>query len=507
MASKRGFVALDLGAESGRAMLAEFDGHRLRLSEVYRFANRAVQVLDHLHWDVLRLWDEIKTGLAKVAALAGHEVASIGLDTWGVDFGLLNRSGELMGLPYFYRDQRTKGMLEEAFRRVPRREIFEQTGIQFMEVNTLYQLLSMVLRDPKALDGVDTFLMMPDLFNYWLTGERTSEFTIATTSQCYDTRRGDWARPLLERMGIPGEMFLDTVPAGTLLGTTWPSLAEETGLQGVRVVAPACHDTASAVAAVPAEGEDWAYISSGTWSVVGVEWPQPVINERTLRWNFTNEGGVRSTTRLLRNVAGLWLVQQCRETWRRKGQSHSYAELTQMAAEASPFQAVIDPDYAEFLSPGDMPARIQAYCEAAGQAAPESKGTIIRIILEGLALKYRLQLERLEQVVGRELSPIHIVGGGTQNRLLNQFAADATGRMVLAGPVEATALGNVLMQALALGQIESLQEGRDLVRRSFEVETYEPGTESPEAWDHAYERLLDLIDEAREHKNPDCVRQ
>jgi rhamnulokinase len=491
--AKKKFVALDLGAESGRAMLAELGGDRLELSEVYRFPNRSVRILDHLYWDVPSLWEEIKAGLRKIATESGKDVAGIGVDTWGVDFGLLDRSGELMGMPHHYRDSRSHGMLEEAFKRVPREEIFERTGIQFMEINSLYQLLSMVRENSKSLDSVDTFLMIPDLFNYWLTGRRTSEFTIATTSQCYDPRRKDWARPMLEKMGIQTRMFMGTVEPGTVLGKTLPSFAEETGLMEVPVIAPACHDTGSAMAAIPAEGKDFACISSGTWSIVGTEHPQPVIDGGTLKGNFTNEGGVCGMTRLLKNVAGLWLVQECRKTWARGGEDYSYGELTQMASNAQPFQALIDPDYGEFLSPGDMPARIQAYCHATGQRALQDKGSIIRSILEGLALKYRLNLERLEQILGKKLAPLHIVGGGTQNKLLNQLTADATGRLVLTGPVEATALGNAIMVALAVGEIGSLQEGRDLIRRSFPLQTFEPKSQQKEAWDKAYNKLLSLI--------------
>ena len=493
MAKNLKFVAFDLGAESGRAMLAQLSTDRLQLSEVYRFANKPVQVFDNLHWDVLRLWDEMKTGLAKIVSESGKEIASIGVDTWGVDFGLFDRNGELMGIPYNYRDPRTDGMIEEAFKRVPQEEIFEQTGIQFMEINSLYQLLSMVHRDPKSLDDVHTFLTIPDIFNYWFTGEKTSEFTNATTTQCYDPRKKDWARPMLEKMGIPTEMFLDTVEPGTVIGKTLSSLTEETVVGGVPVVVPACHDSGSAIAAIPAQGDGFACISSGTWSIVGTESSEPVINEGTLQGNFTNEGGVCGTNRLIKNVAGLWLVQQCRATWAQAGEEHSYGELTQMAENATPFQAIIDPDYTEFASPGDMPARIQAYCGSTGQTPPEDKGSIIRVILEGLALKYRLILERLEGILGTELRPFHIVGGGTQNKLLNQLTADAIGREVLTGPVEATALGNVMMQILAMGEIKSLEEGRDLIRRSFPIETFEPKTEDREAWDGAYGKLIDLI--------------
>ena len=487
------FVALDLGAESGRTMLAAFDGDRLRLSEVYRFLNTPVRVLDHLHWNVLQLWSEIKSGLGAAASAREGEIAGIGVDTWGVDFALLDRNGELLGIPFHYRDERVKGMLEEAFHRVPREEIFQRTGNQFLEINTLYQLLSMVYQGSDALPASDTLMMMPELFNYWLTGERASEFTIATTSQCYDPRQKDWARAMLERMGIPTRIFLDIVQPGTVLGKILPSLAEETGLKDVPVVATACHDTGAAMAAIPAEGTGFACISSGTWSVLGTVWDEPVISREALRYDFTNEGGVCDTTRVLKNIAGLWLVQQCRATWARRGEVYSYAELADMAAEAPPFQAIIDPDYDEFLSHGDMPARIQAYCRKTEQPVLEDKGAMIRSILEGLALKYRLNLERLERIVGQALSPLHIVGGGTQNKLLNQLTADATGRLVLTGPVEATALGNVLMQALAVGQIGSLQEGRALIRRSFPVEKYEPRSEAREDWDRAYERMSSLV--------------
>ena len=493
MAHPINFLAFDLGAESGRAMLAEFDGERLRLSQVHRFPNGPVILPDGLHWDVLRLWSEIKHGLATILREGGKNLASIGLDTWGVDFALLDQRGALVSNPYHYRDSRTDGMLEEAFRRVPREEIFEQTGIQFMPINSLYQLLSMVVRRSPALDIVHTFLTIPDLFNYWLTGRQVCEFSNATTTQCYDPRNKDWAWPLLEGLSIPAHMFHDVVPPGTVLGQLLPSVAEEAGLPtgaDLAVVAPACHDTGSAFAAVPTEGSDFACISSGTWSIVGTELSQPVINARTLEWNFTNEGGVCDTIRLLKNVAGLWLVQQCRATWASRGESHSYAELTQMAADAPPFQAIIDPDYGEFLKPGDMPARIRSYCQATNQPVLEEKGAIIRSVLEGLALKYRLNLERLEKIVGKELHPLHIVGGGTQNTLLNQLTADATGRLVLTGPVEATALGNVLMQALATGHIHSLSEGRELIRRSFTPAVYEPGDPAP--WDEAYGRFLAL---------------
>ncbi len=498
MSHQHNFLAFDLGAESGRTMLGQFDGERLRLSEVHRFPNGPVRLPDgggagyRLHWDVLRLWSEIKRGLTLAVQKHGADLAGVGLDTWGVDFGLLDRDGALVSNPYHYRDSRTDGMIEEAFRRVPREEIFEQTGIQFMQFNSLYQLLAMVVGRSPALDMAETFLTMPDLFNYWLTGRKVCEFSIATTTQCYDPRRGDWAIPLLEKMGIPTHIFPEIVPPGTVLGQLLPAVAEEVGVSGLLVIAPACHDTGCAVAAVPAEGTDFAYISSGTWSLMGAELSEPIINEQSLAFGFTNEGGVGGTFRFLKNITGLWLVQECRRMWARQGEECSYGDLTQMAAQAVPLRSVIDPDYGEFLQPGDMPARIRAFCRMTHQPVPQSKGAVVRCALESLALKYRWVLERLEEILGRRLEPIHIVGGGTQNRLLNQFAADATGRQVVTGPIEATAVGNVIIQMMALGHIASLEEGRQVVRNSFDVATYEPSGGSD--WDDAYARLLAVME-------------
>jgi len=494
MSHQHNFLAFDLGAESGRAILGQFDGERLQLSEVRRFPNGPVRLPDGLHWDVLRLWTEIKRGLALAAQECDADLSGIGLDTWGVDFGLLDRDGALVSNPYHYRDGRTDCMIEEACRRVPREEIFEQTGIQFVQINSLYQLLSMVVSNSPALDIAETFLAMPDLFNYWLTGRKVCEFSIATTTQCYDPRQGDWAIPLLERLGVPTHIFPEIVPPGTVLGELLPSVVEDVnvaGLSGLPVIAPACHDTGCAVAAVPAEGSDFVYISSGTWSLMGAELPEPVINEQSLAFNLTNEGGVGGTFRLLKNITGLWLVQECRRTWARQGEEFSYADLTQMAAQADPLQSVIDSDCGEFLKPGDMPARIRAFCQGTGQPVPQSKGAVVRCALESLALKYRWVLERLEEILGRRLEPIHIVGGGTKNQLLNQFTADVTGRRVVTGPIEATAAGNVITQAMTLGHIGSLAEGRRIVRNSFDVATYEPAGKSE--WDEAYDRFLTVI--------------
>ncbi|MCE5258291.1 MAG: rhamnulokinase [Chloroflexi bacterium] len=484
-------LAFDLGAESGRAMLGALTSGRLELREIYRFANQPVRLPDGLHWDLLHLWSEILTGLERAARLPETKIASIGLDTWGVDFALLDSAGTLMGLPYHYRDSRTDGMPEAAFLRVPREEIFAATGIQFMQINTLYQLFAMVQQQSPALEAASSFLTIPDLVNYWLSGSQVNEFSNATTTQCYDPRQGDWAYELITRLGIPPHIFGPIVQPGTVIGSLRAELARDAGTAQVPIVAPACHDTGSAVAAVPAYKPGFAWISSGTWSVMGAEWPEPLINAQSLAFNITNEGGVGGTFRVSKNIMGLWLVQQCRHTWAQEGSELSYNELTSMAQEAPAFAAVVDPDYQAFLPPGDMPERIRGYCRQTGQAVPETKGAIIRCVLEGLALKYRWVLEHLEQMLGTRLEPIHIVGGGTQNELLSQFTADCTGRQVVAGPVEATAMGNLLVQAQALGQLGSLSALREVVRNSSTVRTYVP---HPSAfWDRAFSTLSDLI--------------
>jgi len=488
------FLALDLGAESGRAMLGRLADGRLDLSEVHRFANGPVRVpgkAGHvsLHWDALHLWNQIQQGIA--LAWRSGPLAGIGVDTWGVDFGLLNHQGRLIGNPYHYRDSRTDGMLAEAFRRMPQAEIFEQTGIQFLQINSLYQLLSMTLSGAPELAAAATFLPMPSLFSYWLSGRAACEFSIATTTQCYDSRRGGWAESLLASMDIPAGVFPEVVPAGTVLGPLQSALADELGVGAVPVIAPACHDTGSAVAAVPAAEPGFAWISSGTWSVMGAELAEPLITPQSLAYDFTNEGGAGHTFRFCQNIMGLWLLQECRRVWASQGEARSYAEWTEMAAGASPFCAVINVDDSDFLKPGDMPERIRAFCRRTGQAAPDEKGALVRCILEGIALKYRLLLERLEEMLGRRLEPIQIVGGGSQSRLLSRFTADATGRVVVTGPVEATAAGNILVQAVALGHLGSLSEARALVRNSFDVVTFEPGQST--GWDEAYGRLKDVL--------------
>ncbi len=489
------FLAIDLGAESGRVILATLDnapnGEHLSLTEIHRFANTPVRLPDGLHWDILRLWSEIKTALSMAVHQHNVQLGGMGIDTWGVDFGLLDRAGALIGNPFHYRDSRTDGMVDEAFRRMPREQIFDLTGIQFMQLNTLYQLLSLVVQQSPALQMAETFLTTPDLLNYWLSGRRVCEFTMATTTQCYDPRRRVWSKPLLEALGIPAHIFPDVVQPGTVLGDVLPEIAEEIGCGHVPVIAPACHDTGSAVAAVPAEGKSFAWISSGTWSIMGAEASDPIVNAQSLKYNFTNEGGVNGTWRFSKNIMGLWLVQECRRTWARAGEELSYDEITRLAAEAEPFIAIVDVDCDDFLKPGDMPARIQAYCQRTQQPVPESKGAIVRCVLESLALKYRWVLDHSEAMLGYRLEPIHIIGGGAQNRLLNQFTADATNRSVVTGPIEATAIGNVLMQAIALGHLKSLDEARAVVRHSFKPERYEPHASAQ--WEVAYRKLCEWM--------------
>lgn len=473
----RCFVGIDLGAESGRVMAGVFDGRRVRLDELRRFPNGPVELAGSLRWDVLRLWGEVRSGLATAAARYGRAVASVGADTWGVDYVLLSKSGELLEVPFHYRDARTRGVMERALATVPREEVYAATGVQFLPFNTLYQLLAARERTPAVLSAANRLLMMPDSLHWCLCGSTAVEFTNATTTQLYDPSAGDWSRDLIRRFDLPGRLFGEVVPPGTPLGKLRAELVADTGLADVEVIAPATHDTASAVAAVPTAGtgrSDWAYVSSGTWSLVGVEVPAADRSPRALAHGLTNEGGVDGTYRLLKNVMGLWLVQRCREAFRRAGEELDHDTLLRHAAEAAPFRSLIEPDDVRFLNPSDMPAAIGAFCRETGQPAPRAPGEFVRCCLESLALKYRLVVGWLGEVTGTPVRVVHVVGGGSRNRLLNQFTADATGRPVLTGPVEATALGNVLVQARAAGEVGSLADLRAVVRASTEVETFDP---------------------------------
>jgi rhamnulokinase len=495
MAPTGTLLAFDLGAESGRGILGHFDGQRLRLEEIHRFQTGGVAIGDRLYWDPLRLYSEIERGLG-LASQTTADVRSVGIDTWGVDFALLAKDGTLLDNPRHYRDTRTDGMLDEAFQIMPREKIFAHTGIQFMKLNTLYQLLALRRSDSPQLAAADQLLMMPDLLHYFLSGERSGEFTNATTTQMFDPSAGNWSAALCEAFDLPARILPPLVTPGTRLGTIRNTVAERCGLGGsVPVILPATHDTGSAVAAVPAVGVgsgDFAYISSGTWSLMGTELAAPEVGAEALRHNFTNEGGVGSTYRFLKNIMGLWLVQECRRTWVAAGKNASYAELTAAAATARPFGSLINPDNERFLAPGDMPSRIATYCRETSQEVPENEGAIIRCVLESLALRYRQVLEQLESVLGRHLETVHIVGGGIQNQMLCQLTANATNRPVVAGPAEATAIGNLLVQAMGLGWVDSLEQIRQVVVDSFEPIHYGPAAAESDAWDEAYARFSSL---------------
>ena len=490
MKTNSAHLAVDLGAESGRVMLGQFDGDHLQIREVHRFPNGGTRLGDGLFWDVLRLWDEIKSGLRKAASGAGSPIRSIGLDTWGVDFGLLDAQDHLIGNPHHYRDARTRGILEAAFAKVPGERIYNQTGNQFMPFNSLFQLYAMVQADDPRLSIARTFLNMPDLFNFFLTGEKASEFSITTTTQCYNPVRRTWAADLLTELGIPTRIFGEIVPSGTPLAPLREPLGADLGLSGTSVIATTGHDTASAVAAVPAASPDYLYLSSGTWSLMGVELDEPMITPESFAAEMTNEGGFGGKIRFLKNITGLWLVQECRRIWAQQGDPLDYSQLTEMAAQAPAFGPLIHPGDPRFIAPADMPAEIQAFCRESGQPVPQRKGEIIRTVLESLALEYRRVAETIDRLTGRHHPVLHIIGGGTKNKLLNQLAADAAGRTVIAGPVEATAIGNILVQAIAMDEIGSLAEGREIVRRSFEVETYSPRDSA--RWEAAYARYRQL---------------
>ncbi|MBB17453.1 rhamnulokinase [Candidatus Poribacteria bacterium] len=489
MKKSKDFLAFDLGAESGRGILGCFDGKQIKLEVLHRFPNGGIRILDNLHWDIIGIWREIKNTLS-ICARNGSNIESIGVDTWGVDFGLVDKSDHLIGLPFHYRDARTASVLEKVFDLMPRSSVFELSGCQFLEINTIYQLYSMVLTDSPLLRFAETFLTIPDLINFWLTGQKFSEFTNATTTQLYNPRQENWSSDLCEVLNIPLSIFPKIIQPGTNIGPTLSSITDETGLQPTQVIAPACHDTGSAVAAIPVRHESWAYISSGTWSLMGIEVDKPIITKQALDLNFTNEGGVNNTFRFLKNIMGLWLVQECRRTWSRSGQQISYDEISQIVAQADPFKALIDPDHHSFLASGDMPKRIVDFCKRTNQNLPLTKGEIARTALESLALKYRWVLEKLEFIKGETINTIHIIGGGTQNKLLCQFTADATKRQVLAGPVEATSIGNLLVQMVSSGTIGSITEGREIIAESSELIYFEPTNHAK--WDQAYNQFLKI---------------
>jgi rhamnulokinase len=489
----RVYLAIDLGAESGRVMAGLWNGKTIRLEEIHRFPNGPVYLGDSLRWDVVRLWAEIQGGLGLAAKKYGKAIVSVGADTWGVDYVLLNRHDEMLGQPYAYRDARTNGIMEKAFRKVPRSEIFAQTGLQFMQFNSLFQLLAAKRNTPELLDAADCLLFLPDFIHWALCGSRVAEFTIASTSQCLNPLTRNWATGLLREFGLPAGMFPKVVPPGTRLGALRPGVADRTGLRKVNVVAPPAHDTASAVAGVPTANTgkpNWAYISSGTWSLMGAEVQKASLSARTQELNLTNEGGLDGTYRLLKNIMGLWLVQQCKRAFDARGRKCEYAQLAQMAAKAPALRSIVNPDDSRFLNPPDMPKAIQDFCRETRQPVPKTEGELVRCAYESLALKYREVLGWLEELTGNRIEVIHIVGGGSKSGILNQFTADACQRPVITGPVEATALGNLLVQVRASGELASLAEMREVIRQSSEVATFRPG--KPGAWEEAAGRFAEL---------------
>jgi rhamnulokinase len=489
--ASRNILAFDIGAESGRAILGRFDGRRIAIKELHRFSNGPVRMRDTLYWAFPKLWQEVLTGLTKATSLIGAP-ASVGVDTWGVDYGFLDENGDLLRNPICYRDARTEGMLEAAFAVVPREDLYSRTGIQFMRLNTLFQLLSEKKKHPNApFSGVSKMLFTPDLVNYFLTGTIGAEFTIASTSQMLDARAGTWDLELLTKLGIPMAILPEIIPTGSSLGKLLPGIVEETEAAETVCIATTGHDTAAAVAAAPADGDDWAFISSGTWSLMGAELPAPMLSDAALANNFTNEGGVAGTIRFLKNIMGLWLVQQCRKSFEKHGGVADYTNLTQQAADAPAFGSIINPDDDRFLNPLDMPTAIQDFCRQTGQRVPEFPGSLVRTCLESLALRYRWTLEAMEQILGKRFGAIHVVGGGSKNMLLCQMTADCCRRPVIAGPAEATALGNCLVQAIGLGELRSLADVRAVVRASTDTTFFPPIHD--DRWDEQYARFQGLI--------------
>ena len=478
-------LAYDLGASGGRAVLGRLTDSRIETEELHRFPNDPVQVGERLYWDVLRLFHEMKQALLK-AKHRGVELHSLGIDSWAIDFGLLDGSGELLGNPCHYRDRRTDGAMEKLLAEIPAEDVFRRTGIQFLPFNTIYQLYAMKQAGAPILREAERLLMIPDLLRYFLTGEKLSEFTNATTTQLYNPVEDRWDAELLGRIGIPASWFGDVARPGAAAGQLRASLCGELGIRAVPVVAVAEHDTGSAVAAVPAAGRPFAYLSCGTWSLMGTEVERPVLTDEALRFNFTNEGGAFGTFRLLKNIMGLWIVQECRREWERQGASYTFPELIRLAERAPAFPAWIDPDDPSFLPPGDMPARVAAYCGRTGQPAPDQPGGVVRCVLQSLALKYRHVLELTERLSGHSFAGLHLVGGGIHNALLCQWTANAIGKPVWAGPAEASAIGNLAVQWIARGELRDIWEARRAVAESFPAIVYEPERDSEQEWEEAY---------------------
>ena len=476
------YLAIDLGAESGRVIRGTLSRGKLAMKEVHRFPNGAIVANGTLRWDIIRIFREIRIGLAKGAK--GYAIKGVACDSWGVDYVLTKGNGPLLSLPYTYRDERTAHSFKLAQKKVSSQAIFSATGIGSMSINTLYQLLDDVENRPELLQFADKFLLIGDYITWLLSGQARAEETLISGSQCWDTKKGTWALPLLKKLKIPTHLLPKPIAPGTAVGKILPYLAKETGLKNTTVVATCAHDTASAVAAVPAlPGKDWAYLSSGTWSLLGVELDRPLINPSVQKANFTNEVGFGGTTRFLKCLVGLWILQECRREWAAKGEVSDYSKITQLAQAAPALRSLIRPDDARFAKMGDMVNKVQSYCRETKQPLPRTHGEIARCIIESLALLYRVEIDGLEKLTARQIRTLHVVGGGCRNALLNQATANATGRTVVAGPVEATAAGNILVQAYALKEVKSLAQIRQIVRDSNTFENYAP--EPPAPWTKA----------------------
>ncbi len=470
------FIAIDIGAETGRVIVGDVS----KMEIIYRFPNNFVRVKDSIFWDILGIFNEIKRGLKEAFKKYPNQIISIGIDTWGVDYVLLDNDGDLLGNPYHYRDKRTDNIMEEVFRIIPKKEIFTETGIQFMQLNTIYQLYSFARKKPQIFENTKYFLTIPDLLNYWLTGIIKNEYSIATTTQLYNPIKKDWSTKILNKLGFKKELFGEIIMPGIKIGKLLPAVAREIGADSeVMVVAPACHDTGSAVAAVPVEDNiNYAYISSGTWSLLGIETPKPIINDMSFKYNFTNEGSADGGFRFLKNITGFWIIQECKKFWDENVKSYSYDELTGMALKYGPANFRIDPDDLRFLKPAliddSMIDRIKNYCHETGQKIPKTPAEIVRGVIESLAEKYTETIKMIEEITGKFIKEIYIIGGGCRNSLLCQLVANATDLPVYAGPVEATAIGNLMIQAKSMGQIKSINEGRNIIRKSFDIKKYLP---------------------------------
>ncbi|WP_102026655.1 rhamnulokinase [Salirhabdus sp. Marseille-P4669] len=483
--------AFDLGASNGRLMLSTFDGEKLHIEETHRFSNHPVFLTNHFYWDLLRIFQEMKVGIAKSIKSGHTDVASLAVDTWGVDFGLLSKSGELLSNPYSYRDNQTFRGMELVLEKTTKQDWFRRSGVEPSPINTICQLLAIQERQPELLEKAESLLLTPNLVSYLFSGVKANEYTISTTTSLFNVEKQDWDKELMELYPLPTNLMAPVVKPRTILGPTVGAINKELNMNPVQVIASAGHDTACALAALPIKQENAAFMSCGTWILVGVQVKEPVVSEEAFEWGFTNEGTMDGEYRLLKNSMGLWLIQQCKQIWEREGRAITYAEEAELVQGAKPFQSFIDPDKKEFLNPENMPQQIQSYCDRTGQTIPETKGAILRTILESLALKYRWVMERLEHLTNKPIEVINMGGGGIQNEWLCQFTANATQRTVVAGPIEVSSIGNAIGQFMALGEIKDLQEARQIVEHSFTTKIYEPQSQSE--WEAAYERFVKYI--------------